>query len=94
MKQSEAKELIEKLSRDIDEHNRRYYVLNQPTISDFEFDLLAQRNPVASRRGAMQILEKGRALLRGQTREICATLGGPGDRYARPDVLLQHNRRV
>ena len=42
MKQSEAKELIEKLSRDIDEHNRRYYVLNQPTISDFEFDLLLQ----------------------------------------------------
>jgi DNA ligase (NAD+) len=40
MKQSEAKERIEKLRNDIKEHNYKYYVLNQPVISDFEFDLL------------------------------------------------------
>jgi len=40
MKQSEAKERIEKLKREIDEHNHNYYVLNNPVISDFEFDLL------------------------------------------------------
>jgi len=40
MKQAEARERIEKLRREIEEHNRRYYVLNQPVISDFEFDLL------------------------------------------------------
>jgi DNA ligase (NAD+) len=40
MNQSEAKERIEKLRKEIEEHNRRYYVLNQPAISDFEYDLL------------------------------------------------------
>jgi DNA ligase (NAD+) len=40
MKQAEAKERIEKLRLEIEEHNRKYYVLNQPDISDFEFDIL------------------------------------------------------
>jgi DNA ligase (NAD+) len=40
MKQSEAKARIEKLRLEIDEHNHKYYVLNQPDISDFEFDIL------------------------------------------------------
>jgi DNA ligase (NAD+) len=40
MKQSEAKERIEKLRLEIDEHNHKYYVLNKPDISDFEYDLL------------------------------------------------------
>ncbi|MGB8489667.1 MAG: hypothetical protein WCE64_01275, partial [Bacteroidales bacterium] len=40
MDRSEARERIEKLRKDIGEHNRRYYVLNQPVISDFEYDLL------------------------------------------------------
>ena len=40
MNQAEAKAHIERLRREIEEHNNRYYVLNQPIISDFEFDLL------------------------------------------------------
>jgi DNA ligase (NAD+) len=40
MKQSETKARIEKLRREIEEHNHRYYVLNQPLISDFEYDIL------------------------------------------------------
>lgn len=40
MNRAEAKERIEKLRQEISEHNRKYYVLNQPVISDFEFDLL------------------------------------------------------
>jgi DNA ligase (NAD+) len=40
MKQTEAKRRIENLRKEIDEHNHRYYVLNQPVISDFEFDIL------------------------------------------------------
>jgi DNA ligase (NAD+) len=40
MKQSEVKTHIEKLRREIEEHNHRYYVLNQPLISDFEYDIL------------------------------------------------------
>jgi DNA ligase (NAD+) len=40
MKRSEAKERIDILRREIEEHNNRYYVLNQPSISDFEYDIL------------------------------------------------------
>ena len=40
MKKSEARERIEKLRLEIEEHNRKYYVLNQPDISDFEYDIL------------------------------------------------------
>ncbi|MCU0472431.1 MAG: NAD-dependent DNA ligase LigA [Bacteroidales bacterium] len=40
MKQSEAKGRIEKLRTEIEEHNHNYYVLNNPVISDFEYDLL------------------------------------------------------
>ena len=40
MKKSEAKDRINNLRKEIEEHNNSYYNLNQPTISDFEFDLL------------------------------------------------------
>ncbi len=40
MKPSEARESIEKLRREIEDHNHKYYVLNQPEISDFEYDIL------------------------------------------------------
>ncbi len=40
MKLSEAKQRVGELRRSIDRHNHSYYVLNQPTITDFEFDLL------------------------------------------------------
>ena len=36
----EAKKRITKLRQEIDQHNHNYYKLNQPTLSDFEFDLL------------------------------------------------------
>jgi len=40
MKQSEAKERIENLCKEIEEHNHKYYVLSQPSISDYEYDIL------------------------------------------------------
>jgi DNA ligase (NAD+) len=40
MNRSEAKERIEKLRKEIEKHNHLYYVLSQPAISDFEFDML------------------------------------------------------
>ena len=40
MKLADAKRRIEELRQTINEHNHRYYVLNQPVITDFEFDLL------------------------------------------------------
>lgn len=40
MKATEAKKRAEELRKLINEHNHRYYVLNSPVISDFEFDLL------------------------------------------------------
>ncbi|MDZ4823263.1 MAG: NAD-dependent DNA ligase LigA [Flavobacteriales bacterium] len=40
MNTDQAKIRIEKLSDELNEHNHRYYVLNQPAISDHEFDSL------------------------------------------------------
>jgi DNA ligase (NAD+) len=40
MKLPEAKKRVEELRKLINEHNHRYYVLNKPVISDFEFDIL------------------------------------------------------
>jgi DNA ligase (NAD+) len=40
MKQTEAKIRIDKLRKEIQEHNNSYYVLSKPSISDFEYDLL------------------------------------------------------
>jgi DNA ligase (NAD+) len=40
MKPSEAKERIERLRLEIEEHNRKYYILSQPDISDLEYDIL------------------------------------------------------
>jgi len=40
MTKSEAKALIEKLRTEIEEHNQKYYVLNEPVISDFEYDII------------------------------------------------------
>ena len=40
MKKKEAKERIGLLTQEIERHNRNYYVLNSPEISDFQYDLL------------------------------------------------------
>ncbi len=40
---AEAKKKIEKLKKEINYHNYRYYVLNQPVISDYEYDKLYKR---------------------------------------------------
>lgn len=39
MDQKEAIIKIEQLQKELEEHNYNYYVLNQPTISDYEFDM-------------------------------------------------------
>ncbi len=38
MERSEAKIRIEKLSNDLMEHNYRYYILNEPSVSDYTYD--------------------------------------------------------
>jgi DNA ligase (NAD+) len=40
MNLAEARRRAEELKKTITDHNHRYYILNQPVISDFEFDLL------------------------------------------------------
>ena len=40
MNKTNAKKRIGELIKEIAEHNNSYYVLNQPAISDFEFDIL------------------------------------------------------
>jgi DNA ligase (NAD+) len=38
MSKNAAQQRIEELRKELDEHNYRYYVLAEPSISDFEFD--------------------------------------------------------
>ena len=42
MNTEEAKGRIEKLREELHEHNHRYYVLNRPSISDYDFDMLLE----------------------------------------------------
>lgn len=42
MNQEQAKQRIETLTQELKEHNYRYYVLAQPSISDFEFDQMLE----------------------------------------------------
>ena len=39
----EAKQEIEALRRQLNEHNYRYYVLDAPTIPDYEYDRLLRQ---------------------------------------------------
>ena len=43
MTKEEAKKKIEKLSREINQHNYNYYVLSNSEISDFDFDMLLKQ---------------------------------------------------
>ncbi|PCJ85734.1 MAG: DNA ligase (NAD(+)) LigA [Flavobacteriales bacterium] len=40
MNKAEVQSKIEQLSKELEEHNYNYYVLSQPIISDYEFDML------------------------------------------------------
>ncbi|HKK39005.1 MAG TPA: NAD-dependent DNA ligase LigA [Cryomorphaceae bacterium] len=39
MNSNQARERIEELSQELHQHNHRYYVLNSPTITDYDFDM-------------------------------------------------------
>ncbi len=43
MEKEKAQKEIARLSREIEEHNRRYYILDEPTISDKEYDELLRK---------------------------------------------------
>mgnify|MGYP006171150199 FL=1 len=42
MNPSEAQKRIEQLSKELTQHNYNYYVESNPTISDYEFDMLLE----------------------------------------------------
>ncbi len=42
MEKKEAQERIEQLSEEINEHNYRYYVLADPSISDYDYDMMLE----------------------------------------------------
>ena len=37
------KEEIEQLRKELEQHNYEYYVLNQPVVSDYEFDQMMHK---------------------------------------------------
>lgn len=43
MTKAEARRLIDKRRKELNNHNYRYYVLNQPVISDFDYDRLLKQ---------------------------------------------------
>ncbi len=43
MTASEAKNKIQELTQEINQHNYNYYVLSNPTISDYDFDMLLEQ---------------------------------------------------
>jgi len=43
MKNIEVKKEIQRLAQEIEGHNYRYYVLDEPIISDREYDVLMER---------------------------------------------------
>lgn len=62
MNLSEAKKRIEKLRKEIDIHNHNYYVLNNPVISDFEFDMLMNELETLEKKFAGLITEDSPSL--------------------------------
>ncbi|TAL61449.1 MAG: NAD-dependent DNA ligase LigA [Bacteroidetes bacterium] len=42
MSKEEARKKIEKLSKELEEHNQKYYVLAKPSISDYNFDRMLE----------------------------------------------------
>ncbi len=42
MTETEAKQKIQKLSKEINQHNYNYYTLSESTISDYEFDMMLE----------------------------------------------------
>ena len=42
MSSATAKEKINQLSKEIEQHNYNYYVLDKPTISDYDFDMMLE----------------------------------------------------
>ena len=64
------KEKIEQLTKELNQHNYNYYILDNPTITDFEFDeklkelqdlennILSGRIPILLRRGSVEELLK------------------------------------
>src|ERR1022692_2883262 len=42
MTEAQAKKRIEDLSKQLEEHNYKYYVLSNPSISDYDFDMMLE----------------------------------------------------
>jgi len=71
MNELQAKKEIKALTKAIEEHNHKYYVLNEPVISDEEYDRLLKRlvdleNEFPQLRSASSPTQRVGALVQGQ----------------------------
>ena len=54
---------IQKLTDELNRHNYNYYILDQPTISDFDFDMIEVRHFAAGRNKVSEMARDARLAL-------------------------------
>ncbi len=100
MELNEARQKVKELSKKLNEHNYRYYVLAEPVISDYEFDMMLEEL-IALERQFPELLDKNSPSQRvgGQiTKKFAAVkhkypMLSLGNTYSREE-LLDFDKRV
>jgi len=100
MEQQTAKERIEQLTREINRHNYQYYMLDNPTISDYDFDQLLQElidleaaHPELRRPDSPTQRVGGEVTKRFESAEHLYPMQSLGNTYSQED-LGEFDRRV
>ena len=94
------KEEIEKLREELNRHNYNYYVLDNPTISDFEYDAMMQKlirleeeNPELKDPNSPSVRVGGAVLSKFETVEHTVKMNSLGDVFSKEE-LFEFDERV
>ena len=66
----EVEKIINELRNELNQHNHNYYVLDKPTISDFEFDKLLEESILAIQDRRRQIFSEIQKTLANELPQI------------------------